>query len=372
MGKTALVLDTRKPLFDEALARLGDVAVVRVRESGDGAIAFAPEPASLAAIDLIMARAPFTHVLATSESNLAFAGFLRSRYGLPGMRYDQALECTNKRRMRQRLASVAPAVGSWLSGEFVAAARRGGALPAEVVVKPLDGSSSRGVRRMPTVAALPYLESEARELLLVEEAVRLDAELHCDGVILGGELRAAFASTYDRPVLAAVGTTRASIHLPHDDPRRAPALAKAAAALAALGVRDAVFHIELLASGGALFIGEVALRPAGGGVARSLALRFGVDLWDAFVKLQLGAPVDVAAAPRAVGFSGVIGVVGDATGPPAASPGIDLIEPLRERVRRGVTAIGSCDFSHHVYFQAADAHALGALLERFTGAAGAR
>ncbi|NHB92805.1 hypothetical protein [Photorhabdus cinerea] len=56
-----------------------------------------------------MNQTPFHYVVASSESNMAFAGFLRSRYGLSGLNYEQALCVTNKWRMRKCLEDELPA-----------------------------------------------------------------------------------------------------------------------------------------------------------------------------------------------------------------------------------------------------------------------
>ncbi|MFD0396080.1 hypothetical protein ACFQ3Z_44145 [Streptomyces nogalater] len=77
-----------------------------------------PGPGLLRAADELMSRRPFAAVVATSESTMLAAGFLRSQYGLPGLDYQQSLLVTNKWRMRG-LSAVAPSpapgcpVGSW-------------------------------------------------------------------------------------------------------------------------------------------------------------------------------------------------------------------------------------------------------------------
>jgi hypothetical protein len=267
---------------------------------------FTPEPETLRAVDAIIARSPFTHVVATSESHIELAGLLRSRYGLEGMGYEQALLVTNKWRMKQAVRGHWPAARAWLSGEFVA---RDGPRPATVVVKPLASSAARGVRRLALADALALLAA-GDELLLVEEYLDAVEELHCDGLVRGGRLEWAVVSVYDRPVLVSNGSTAASVHLTPADPRVAPARAAAERVLGALAVTDAVFHLELLQVGETLYFGEIGLRPAGGGIAESIARSFGADLWLEFVGLQAGITERLSPLPRRRDdHCGVIGVV---------------------------------------------------------------
>jgi hypothetical protein len=355
----ALVLDTGKRLCDEALAQLaGEVELLRLSTSS-GPIsvpAFEPERQTMRIVDGLMARSPFQHVVASSESNLAFAGFLRSRYGLPGMSYDQALVATNKWRMKQQLAEALPTAACWLSGDFLAGPHR----PCEVVVKPLSGSSSRGVRRLSTEQALQEL-TDHDELLLVEEAVNIECELHCDGIVRGGELLVALPSVYDRPVLGAVGTTRASIHLPVDDDRHEAAVKATHQVVEALridaqGIANFVFHLELFQVHGGLLFGEIGLRPAGGGVAESLRHFYGVDIWAEFVGLQLGRPpcVGLQAPRHSRNYRGVTGITPDVRRSAEellAVPGIFRVSLGSPKAHLEAKAGSSCAFTYLAFFE---------------------
>jgi hypothetical protein len=355
----ALVLDTGKRLCDEALAQFaGEVDLLRLSTStGPVSVpAFEPERQTMRTVDGLMARSPFQHVVASSESNLAFAGFLRSRYGLAGMSYNQALIATNKWRMKQQLAQTLPTAACWLSGDFLAEPHR----PCDVVVKPLSGSSSKGVRRLPTEQVLQELANHD-ELLVVEEAVDIECELHCDGVVRGGELLVALPSAYDRPVLGAVGTPHASIHLPADDDRHEAAVKAAHQAVETLrigaqGIADFVFHLELFQVHGEVLFGEIGLRPAGGGVAESLRHFHGVDIWAEFVGLQLGRPPRVGpqASRDSRTYRGIIGITPDVrlSGEELLSvPGISHVSPGSPKAHREAEAGSSCAFTHLAFFE---------------------
>lgn len=363
----ALALATGKALYERARDQLADGTEFIELTAGVDVPSFSPEPRTLAAVDAVMARTPFQHVVATSESNMAFAGFLRSRYGLAGLSHEQSLVVTNKWRMKQAVRPVHRAAAGWLSGPFL----EDGPRPAEVVVKPLSASSARGVRRMPCAAALQALRA-TEELLLVEEAVDATAELHCDGVVRDGRLRWAVVSSYDRPVLGSDGC-RASVHLVPGDPRVQAATDVARRVLPAVAGDRAVFHLEILQAGEELVFGEIALRPAGTGIAESIQRCFGADLWLEFVALQVGARPPLRAPERAHGdLSGVVLARPSAGGAPLAA----------EEARRlpGVTGIGegnlapgeapphACSFRYLAFFDGLRAGELEALIAAIGGA----
>lgn len=350
MPERALVLDHGKELYRRARDRLRDrIDFVEVRPGGQ-VPSFSPDSKTLAAFDALIIRTPFRHVVATSESDMAFAGFLRSRYGLAGLDAEQALIATNKWRMKRAVRPHYPTAAAWLSGEFLQSNR---ARPESVVIKPLSGSSARGVRKLPLDEALRVL-SGSGELMLVEEALPVDGELHCDGLVRDGRLDWVVVSAYDRPVLHS-RNTRGSIHLPSSDQRAdvRPAIRQI---LAAFPFADFVFHLELLDVQGDLIFGEIGLRPGGGGIAESIGRCHGSDLWLEFVGLQVGIQARLSPPPRhRDDLCGVVGVV-----PPPDLPAAPAHQLLRlpgvTAVRRGNLPSGerprdSCDFSHLVFFE---------------------
>ncbi|GHF69795.1 biotin carboxylase [Amycolatopsis bartoniae] len=360
----ALVLHNGKAAFDEARAPFArEIEFLDLHEAATAPAgahevpAFAPERATLAVIDGLLARFPFRHVVTTSESNTAFAAFLRSRYGLAGPRYDQVLPATSKWRMKQQWGHAFPSARCWLPGDFRALATQGRA-PAEVVVKPLAGSSTKGVRRLGRQECLDHLAATG-ELVVVEEAIDLTSELHCDGVVRDGKPRVIVPSVYNRPPLGSAGHNLASIHLPVGDPRRGPAVEAACRVLAAIDVPDFVFHLELLESHGTMRFGEIGFRPPGAGRAPSLLRFYGVDLWAEHIAAQLELPRPTRNGVTApTGYCGVTGVAADPAGchpsPPAetlrAIPGVVDVLPGSAHARSEAKLGSSVANTHLVLF----------------------
>ncbi|MGZ0201413.1 ATP-grasp domain-containing protein [Streptomyces sp. RM1] len=314
-----------------------------------------PGPDLLSAADELMARRPFAAVVATSESTMLAAGFLRSQYGLPGLDYAQTLLVTNKWRMRGRLGSAVPSPRAWLSGRFLADGPEEGADVTEVVVKPIASSASRDVRRMPVERARAWL-ADQNGLWLVEEAVAVEREFHCDGAFHDGRVSWLVISEYDRPALQTAGTWGTSF-LRGDDPLR-PRLAELShRVVEEVGAGDGVFHVEFLYDGARLTFGEVGLRPAGAGWGELLRVTTGADIWGAFVAAQLGmdglgfAPVRPAAE-----ISGMLWARPNPDGslplpaPEAGRlPGVVLVGEGNRA--RGADPTNSCDFEYRAYFE---------------------
>lgn len=311
-----LVLHTGKPLFDQARRTLGgDIEYVDLVAGSDAAprvvASFTPELPTLDRVDSLMASIPFDRVVSTSESNVAFAAYLRTRYGLPGLHADAAEVVTNKYRMKQYLADRVPVVPFCLSGPFLAGA--GKDLGDVVILKPLIGSGGRDMQVLPADAARETLRRTKR-LMLVERAVDIVNEYHCDGVVRDGVVRWCLTSRYFGPLFRSVGDHNGSLHLPPYDPRSTAVAALTERVVRGLGLPDFAFHLEALDLGGDLMLGEIGLRPAGGGIAQSVLRFHEVDLWYEHLCAELGLATEHSRhGPRGAvvtSWQGVIGVSG--------------------------------------------------------------
>lgn len=346
--RRVLVLDGAKRRFRQVAPAFADSCDFRTVDAVDAAPGSGPD--LLREVAAAMQREDFTHVVATSESNMLKAAFIRSSFGLPGPGFEEILPVTDKWRMKQAVRGRVPAARGW-SSSTVAAGRAD--LPGRVVVKPTLSSSARGVELLDAGAAVRRMRQE-HSMWLVEEVVAVRRELHCDGVLRAGRVVWSCVSAYDRPVIEATGS-RGSLHLAPDDPLAAAADVVVRQAFDALPVRDGVFHLELFVDdAGNMIFGEVALRPAGGGVATSIGSVTGVDLWEHFVAAQVGLdrPAPTGGVPPGR-WAGVLMIRQDSAHGPdevAALPGVVRLEA--GNMRAGSAAAHSCDCSHYVYFDA--------------------
>ncbi|WP_381562670.1 acetyl-CoA carboxylase biotin carboxylase subunit family protein [Streptomyces eurythermus] len=215
-----------------------------------------------------------------------------------------------------------------------------------VVVKSPGGQASLGTERLDSRAHARTWTYRAGHdgPWQVEEFVP-GAEVHLDGVVRGGELTALAVSRYLGNVLTTHnGAPMGSVVT---DPRRAPDLYRhgrslTARALAALGHRDGVFHLEAFEQpDGSLVFGECAGRVAGGRIDEVVRRKLGVDLhqqWAAALLARPAPPPRTPPSDDAFGFvrlSAAPGVVDEApaTREILARPGVVTVE--RERRTRG-------------------------------------
>ena len=375
MVDRALLLDTGKEALERSIRPISSIEFVRLRASdlrnkqGDE-IGFLVAAETAAYLDRLMASRPFQQVVASSESHIQFAGWIRSRYGLAGPGHDQAASVSNKWVMRRTFSGYAQSPRHWLSGTFLEMALADmHDLPESVVIKPLYGSSSSGVRKMSQPDAIAFIQGQ-KDLFLIEEAVDIEQEWHCDGILFNGQLIFRQFSRYSKPILAAAGGTVASMHIPEMHPFIPIGEDFVRATLQGLSVNHGVFHLEFYLSRGECILGEIALRPAGGGIAESLLKFRGVDLWESFVRIQLGLPVT---SPQAVPLTGYCGVIGFVAAPGqvernalSALPGVVAVKMGKSEHGPASGALGASAFTDLVLCSYASEEEFNAAVNRLS------
>ncbi|MEY9933101.1 hypothetical protein ABH926_007754 [Catenulispora sp. GP43] len=246
-------------------------------------------------------------VVGPSERSQQAAGYLRSYLGLPGIGYETANRFSNKAVMKRELTRA----GIPVADHRVVVGLAGVAAAAEeigwpVVVKPALGTGS-----MNTFAPRSAAEWEALLAsgscaglakgdcpLLVERFVEMEGEYHCDGVVRDGRVEFVAVSRYFMPLLGGTDAFTGSYILPEENRDADILRALHERAVAALGLSEGVTHFEAFKTAGGFVAGEIACRPAGGGIVEAIILQFGVDLWDAYMRSALGLPVALPAPVR--------------------------------------------------------------------------
>jgi biotin carboxylase len=255
----------------------------------------------------IRERNPFDHVVAPSEWSVQAGGYIRSYFGLPGPDYRVANAFSNKYAMKQALSAAGiPVTGYRLLGDYADVYAAAGELGWPLVVKRACGGGSEYVHvlRDPDHAREFGADESTADFrsapypLMAEEYVDIETELHCDGVVVDGTVRFAPVSRYLKPVLRGVGDVLGSYTLPDDDPHARVVTALHDKVLDALELTDGVTHLEVFESARGYLVGEVAVRGGGGGIAPMLQLQYGVDLWETFVSVAIGEPVDTGHPAR--------------------------------------------------------------------------
>ncbi|CAM5464906.1 ATP-grasp domain-containing protein [Streptomyces badius] len=244
----------------------------------------------------VLRERPIDRIFSPFELGQGAAGYLRSHFGIPGQSYDVANNFSNKYAMKQRMAAGGlPVAGFRIAPALHHVPEAAAELGWPVVVKPMIGGGSINVcffdgpeqfeqfSRTPAadrIRALPVP-------LVVEQFVPMTGECHLDGVVEDGKVVFAASSRYLVPVLERDTTFGSSI-LPPGDPVRSRMEEMHEQSVRSLGLESGVTHMEFFETPDGLIAGEIACRPAGGGIPEAVRLHTGVDLWQASLELALG------------------------------------------------------------------------------------
>ncbi|PKW06077.1 argininosuccinate lyase [Streptomyces sp. 1222.5] len=266
-----------------------------------------------AAVQRLAAGSRIAGVLSSSEYYVATAADLAARLGLPGPSADAVRACRDKSVQRRTLAEAGVPV-PWFSvagevAEAVAAAqwRRG-----PVVVKPVQGSGSLGVRLCRDTGEVA---AHARGLLAAtvnERGLTTPARVLVEQYLTGPEFSVeVFGEHAVVTVAKHVGAPPVFVETGHDVPA-VPTAPDAAAlvdsavhAVKALGLGWGAAHVELRLDAGVARVIEVNPRLAGGMIPELVRRARGVDLVGAQVRAGLGLPVDLTDATDAAGAASI-------------------------------------------------------------------
>ncbi|MEV5593650.1 ATP-grasp domain-containing protein [Streptomyces sp. NPDC052496] len=251
----------------------------------------------LSAAISIAHRAEISHVVSPVEFSQAAGGYVRSTLGLPGLGYDAALGFSNKYVMKRRLREAGLPVTDFaqaLSLDDVPEAADRVGWPC--VVKPVFGGGCLDIVVLQSREHFDDFASSAqagslkasRHPLIVERYVPMDAEFHCDAVVHDGVVEFVAPSRYFTPLLGQIDNFSGSYFLHEGHPDFAPLLDLHARTVQALGMRSGVTHLEVFKVSDGFLVGEVACRPAGGGIPEALQLQYGIDIWQAFLDTSIG------------------------------------------------------------------------------------
>jgi biotin carboxylase len=281
--------------------------------------------------ELVAEHGGYDHVIALSEYLLDVAARIRAEHGIPGPRPAELDRFRDKTVMKTVLGKAGVRVPRWFhcrSPEQVLS--DAGRLGYPLILKPVRGASSQGVRK---VASAGELRALCATIDLtgyeIEEFVAGDI-LHADGVVdRAGECLTLTTSRYVANCLAfAAGEPFGSV-IETDPETCAESRRFALRCLAALGLRASAFHLEFFATDRELVFLEIGARVPGADVSYVLRDVRGVNLFRLWADVLLGTPVRPDPPD------------------PAASGGWLMIprpEPLPQRVVSAASLLGTVPF----------------------------
>jgi biotin carboxylase len=178
-----------------------------------------------------------------------------------------------------------------------------------VVIKPVVGSNVKGTYRVDSVAQ--FARTHARDgyadlatqrfPILVEGYVPMRGEYDCDGIVRQNTPIFTAVAHYFAPRLEVVAARRGGVIIDQTSDLAADIRHLNAEVTTALRLSDGITHLEVFDTVDGLVVGEVATRPAGGGITRTIHHAFGIDMWDEFIAVNLeeSRPI-VASSPSKI------------------------------------------------------------------------
>jgi biotin carboxylase len=247
-----------------------------------------------AAASQLTGPAGIAGVLSSSEYFVAAAAALAARLGLPGASAEAVSACRDKSVQRRALAAAGvPVPGFRQAGGVDEAVAAASELGLPVVVKPVQGTGSLGVR---LCRAAEEVSAHARSLLAApvnERGLSTPALVLVEQYLTGREFSVEVLGTQTVATVAKhVSEPPVFVETGHDVPAALAADERAALvdehAVKALGLGWGAAHVELRLDGGIARVIEVNPRLAGGMIPELVRRALGIDLIEAQVRSALG------------------------------------------------------------------------------------
>ena len=272
-------------------------------------------------------------IVSFNEPHVLAAAWVQTRGQLPGPSLMAADASRNKAMQRILFGHAGltqPEFGVVATVDDAIAWSRG---RYPVVVKPLRGMGSAGVRSVADEPALlaDLAQRDVEQQLLVEEYI--DApEYSWEALVQDGEVK---FGNYTRKVTSG---PREFVELQHQLPWRGGLDTERldremAAAVAAVGVRSSLVHLEFRDDGSTMHPMEIAVRTPGDNIMELLNVAYDHDFFRSVLELSLSRPVGTPTA--ALRSAGIVYVTAPGPGRLEAVHGLDKAAARSDVLRVG-------------------------------------
>ena len=268
-------------------------------------------------------------VVPFSEQHVLASAWVQDRHGLPGPSLAAADASRNKAIQRMLFADLDQPDFEVVAS--VADAVEWSRLRYPVVVKPLRGMGSAGVRCVADESALlaDLAGRDVAEQLLVESYVDAQ-EYSWEGLVQDGKI--VFGNYTHKMTTGAPEFVELAHRLPADVDR-ARLDPQLAALVTAAGIGSSLVHLEFRDTGSVVYPMEFAVRTPGDHIMELVCRAHGHDVFASVLELALGRPVTVpGGSPRA---AGVVYLPAPGPGRITAIEGADAVSALPSVVRFG-------------------------------------
>ncbi len=250
------------------------------------------QPGITHAVSYLARTRQIDRIVALDEYDTQTAAALREHLRVPGMGATTGRHFRDKLAMRVRAEEAGldvPAFVHVLNHDRLRVFME--RVPPPWVLKPRAEASAMGIRKLHTPddlwAALDELGDRQSYFLL--ERFLPGEVFHVDAVVWEGAVVFASAQQYGRPPMAVYqsGGVFATRTLPPDGPEATALRDLNEQLLRAFGLVRGVAHAEFIRSDGCFYFLEVAARVGGAHIDRLVEAATGVNLWEAWARLEV-------------------------------------------------------------------------------------
>ncbi len=225
------------------------------------------------------------------------AGFTAAhRLGLPGLTPEVANRARNKFAMREALETAGVPNPKFRQVDSLEAAEHAAQeIGLPVIVKPVDGNASRGVRRLDYIddmsLAFAMAEKESASGKVMIEGFCEGDEFNIDGLMYDGTFIPGGITGKERP--ASHTRFDLGIFMPPglSGDQEAELIALSERACRAIGLQSGTVHMEIITTEHGPRVIEIAARPGGGRIPTDLIpMTYGMDIMADAFRIALGEP----------------------------------------------------------------------------------
>lgn len=239
------------------------------------------------------------------EMKLLTTATIREKYGIPGTPYSHLIPFRDKFLMKSILEKndiktpkfTKVDINKCQNDESAYYSFLKKTLGSPFIVKPVLGASSLGTMLINTLNDFQNWHRSCNAIDMHDAEEYIEGSFyHCDSFIFKGKIIFSEISEYTHPCLDFIkGKTLGDLPLEDSHPLRSKMLEFNKKAITALKAPDGATHLEFFVNSknNELVFIEVAARPPGGRVVKDLEKTYGVNLYELYLRLELGEDITI-------------------------------------------------------------------------------
>jgi hypothetical protein len=274
---------------------------------------FTDRPAVIRAVSYLARSRSIDHIVALDDFDVEVAAALREHFRLPGMNESTARLFRDKLAMRCKARELGIRIPEFTSilhhpqvREFLAK------VPSPWLLKPRSEASAAGIRRLhhpdDVWREIDRL-GDSQSFFLLEQFIPGDL-FHVDSLVADGKVVFAEVNGYVRPLLDVYqqGGVYATRTVPRDRPEVAALRTANEQVLTGFGRQNGASHTEFLRgqSDSEFYFIETSARVGGANTAEMVEAATGINLWEEWARLEIGAPRHYSLPTLRQRYSGVV------------------------------------------------------------------